>query len=361
MVLTNIKVLARPSSAQKETMVDPTPSPLPSSKLYTNYVAKQDPSMTNSFEELTLNEEIEYIPGTLSIQLLDKTGKLRTSDLKKLLKDHPNSLVIGVFGRSGLGKSYILSKFSDVEPEVPFTIATPDSSASSPKPFAVYAHITPHRFILLDTQLYIPSKQSLSPTTLLRRSKEVSLDPSTTSVYLETLNVQLCAWLLSVTDVCFFFHSQPTVPSDFLECFNKAKGIAQRMPFSMNSSVPVFIRNRVPISEYVPDFYQSFLLSTESTLLDDAKPLGLQLHTLFPSLLSTLTSSEEDPWVNHFWFPDFTLDPQLYPLSFEECLDYVQCKTYAMEKKRVQSEMDWVKLIIQAWDFLKRSEYMIKA
>ncbi|ORZ29577.1 hypothetical protein BCR44DRAFT_47087 [Catenaria anguillulae PL171] len=388
----------------------------------------------------------KYVPGTQVVKVLDFKGRFIGQELRKLLTDHPLSLVVSVIGRGGVGKSTILSSLatsttSALTPSKPSSSSTvfptrrsPDDHA--PRTSGVDAYVTSQRVVLLDVQPTTTTKSifalmhtgsnssvasspppsvagsttsssnaSITPPTSTaagaggNRKSYATIDSSSgvmssapvrESAHLTDMaNVQMMAWLLIVSDVVLVV-SDEHMDRELVHSLRLAHELVVRTQQPAGVAALAFIKNRVSPHLYTPRTLTKFTAfvsqetrrSTKSgrqsgapdiipaTMPSPGPPLSLSslvgaTNLPFPEL------PPFDPYLpgSPFWggpvyvylVPDMAVSQDEFPMPAAQVLRELAYRVLAVRRRgnRLVPEAEWLKSAGQAWEFIKRSGYLL--
>ncbi|SAL95915.1 hypothetical protein [Absidia glauca] len=144
--------------------------------------------------------------------------------ITKILTDSPGHYVVGVVGNQGVGKSSILSSFTE-QPDVTFAAQPNDLFLSlGHKTSGIDMHVCPERMILLDTE------PIMCWTVLEKALRYHSTDGTHPDLWLEMDALYNLVFLLSVCNVVIVVSDGTELDINMIRCLQRAEMLKFQLP-----------------------------------------------------------------------------------------------------------------------------------
>ncbi|KAL9550239.1 hypothetical protein MBANPS3_004824 [Mucor bainieri] len=287
-----------------------------------------------------------------------RPNKFNADAILKTLTDYPGHFVIGIIGKQGVGKSTILSHFTQ-DPEHAFPNQDNDQFLyQGHKTNGIDMYMTPERAILLDTE------PILSWTVLDTALGQGSLGGLHPDVWLEMESLYNLIFLMSVCNSVLVVNDGPEMDMDVLKLIQRAEMLKFCIPdFPLlvgqqqdmhHYPEMVFVCNKCQKSEFTYRNYsalQAVLTSFFET--SQLKTRGLvSLGDILP-LYKTSQANE----TNLFFLPQQDDIDSLQDLV-SALRDQVLAGPRRPGKKGQVSEKDWFRNAIKTYDVVRKSDYI---
>ncbi|OAD08373.1 hypothetical protein MUCCIDRAFT_158586 [Mucor lusitanicus CBS 277.49] len=288
-----------------------------------------------------------------------RSSKFNADTILKHLTDYPGHFVIGIIGKQGVGKSTILSHFTQ-DPEHAFPSQDNEQFLyQGHKTDGIDMYITPERAILLDTE------PILSWTLLDNALGHGSLGGLHPDVWLEMESLYNMIFLISVCNSVLVVNDGPEMDMDVLRLIQRAEMLKFCIPdFPLLVGQQdmhhypdiVFVCNKCHKNEFTYRNYnalQAILTSFFET--SQLKTRGLvSLGDVLP-LYKTGQASE----ANLFFLPQQDDIDSLHDLV-SALRDQVIAGPRRPGKKGQVSEKDWFRNAIKTYEVVRKSEYIME-
>ncbi|CAO3691246.1 unnamed protein product [Umbelopsis ramanniana] len=183
---------------------------------------ERNPPSSHSRTEDTHPLQEEIPNGAAVIKIMDAFESFRTDAALRALADYPGHFVVGVIGKQGVGKSTILSTFSE-DPKNTFTIA-PATKALDHQTTGIDMYVTAERIILLDTQ------PVLSWSVLEHTLRYGSLDGIPAEVWRDLKSLHSTMLLLAISDVVLVVSEGADADMEMIRCLTRADMLKHGIP-----------------------------------------------------------------------------------------------------------------------------------
>ncbi|KAI9255788.1 hypothetical protein BDA99DRAFT_517622 [Phascolomyces articulosus] len=172
----------------------------------------------------TQPESFSNLTGTATTSFFGKQGKVPSEVAHKLLGESPGHFVVGVVGQQGVGKSTVLSWFTQ-EPSNAFPIESPESVAySRHQTSGIDILISPERTILLDTE------PLLSSSVLDETLRAGSMDGLHPEVWLEMESLYNLVFMLSICNVVLVVSEGSEIDHAMVKLLRRATMVKFNIP-----------------------------------------------------------------------------------------------------------------------------------
>ncbi|KAJ3361738.1 hypothetical protein GGF32_007062 [Allomyces javanicus] len=360
-----------------------------------------------------LLDPVRYLPGTKAVKLVDRHTKMQPLELRKLLSEQPTALVVAAIGRPGTGKSMILSQLTPAPDQ-----AFPTRSDQFPKTLGIDVHVAANRLILLDVQgnstskgvftLGTPASPSPngganSPLATRRGAGTANggggggkatngTNSPVVDHSLDVLNVQITTWLLCVCDVVLVV-AEEHLDREMVQCLKLAHELAGHVPGAHGTASILYVKNKVPPFLFTPSHlhkFAAFLVHdphqtpaathhrrgtanrSRTTSIDWTSTTDLKSTPTTPTAAPTsssllplglgtaLPAFASAHAVHTFLVPDMDADKDMYPLPPTALVQILRAQILGVRRRGPRTaEVEWLRHAAQAWEFLKRSAYLL--
>ncbi|CAO3643759.1 unnamed protein product [Mucor fragilis] len=292
-----------------------------------------------------------------AIPFLRQPNKFNADTVLKNLTDYPGHFVIGIIGKQGVGKSTILSHFTQ-DPKHAFPSQDNEQFLyQGYKTDGIDMYITPERAILLDTE------PILNWTTLDNALRHGSLGGLHPDVWLEMESLYNVIFLMSVCNSVLVVSDGPEIDMDVLKLIQRAEMLKFCIPdFPLLVGQQdmhhypdiVFVCNKCQKSEFTYRNYsalQAILTSFFET--SQLKTRGLvSLGDVLPLYKTSLNNE-----ANLFLLPQQDDIDSLQDLV-SALRDQVIAGPRRPGKKGQVSEKDWFRNAIKTYEVVRKSDYI---
>ncbi|ORX84358.1 hypothetical protein K493DRAFT_341920 [Basidiobolus meristosporus CBS 931.73] len=313
-----------------------------------------------------------------SVKFLTDRGKIQQDLILKSLLDLPGHLVIGVIGPEGAGKSTILNGFLP-HGEV-FPTRTLDTQMKlGHETHGIDMYTTPERIILLDVQPF-------SSMSILESAIQGGLVPDSVSpeVWLETQDVQIGTYLMSVCDILIVVsdgvadlglwkfvrtlemlkYKIPEYPSiNAKQAQAKNEGEAEYYPEI------VFVGNKIHKEEWSQELYEKVCLLhrvvfaksnmrmySNVTMQKSPYPFETSLAST-PNIVLLPYEAARDV-ARAYVEPPISIETQEFAGALKSLRNMVIGLPRKGSKRGQVGEKEWLRSAVKIWDLLKRSDML---
>ncbi|CAM0141627.1 unnamed protein product [Umbelopsis sp. WA50703] len=316
-------------------------------------------------DELPVQDDVKE---TNVVKMMNESEEFRTETTLRALADYPGHFVVGIIGKQGVGKSTILSSFTEQTDKTFNTVAP--AKVFDHQTSGIDMYVTSERIILLDTQ------PVLSWSVIEQTLRHGTTDGLSPDIWRDLKALHSIMFMLSISDVVLVVSEGADVDYDTIRCVKRADMLKHGLPeFPLISpeklgisrpdihSQPqvVFVNNKCQDLEFSQKVYDRNILLLQSMLSDSriewqglisfssALPRFKKLPSL-PNLFllpyaRRLTTKDED---------DEDLE------SLDELLRQLRNQVFAAPRKSGKrgqiSERDWFRNAVKTYDLILRSD-----
>ncbi|KAK4510329.1 uncharacterized protein ATC70_004759 [Mucor velutinosus] len=293
------------------------------------------------------------------IPFLRRPNKFNADTILKHLTDYPGHFVIGIIGKQGVGKSTILSHFTQ---DTKHAFPSQDNAQflyQGHKTEGIDMYITPERAILLDTE------PILSWTILDDALRHGSLGGLHPDVWLEMESLYSIIFLMSVCNSVLVVNDSPEIDLDVLKLIQRAEMLKFCIPdFPLLVGQQdmhhypdiVFVCNKCQKNEFTYRNY-SALQAILTSLFETSQLKTRGLVSLGDVLPLYKTNQENE--ANLFFLPQQDDIDSLQDLV-SALRDQVIAGPRRPGKKGQVSEKDWFKNAIKTFEVVRKSDYIME-
>ncbi|KAI9260373.1 hypothetical protein EDC94DRAFT_610947 [Helicostylum pulchrum] len=292
-----------------------------------------------------------------------KPNKFNSETVLKNLTDHPGHFVIGIIGKQGIGKSTILSHFTQTPQHTFSTQPNDEFLFQGHKTDGIDMYITPERAILLDTE-------PLSCWTVLDnvlRTGGSTLNGLHPDQWLEMETLYNIIFMFSICNVVLIVSDDGSLDTDLLQLIQRAEMLKFCIPdFPL---LPrdgqdmhyypdiVFVSNKCTASQFTYKTYTDLQIILQSFFdKSQLKTRGLvNLGDVLPLFQYNQASS------NLFFLPDTQEDStsiESFPVLMSALRDQVLATPRKSGRKGQVSEKDWYRNAVKTFEKIRKSEYI---
>ncbi|CEP17634.1 hypothetical protein [Parasitella parasitica] len=321
------------------------------------------PTITNNDNTVTQAIKTEDVPGIstkyLSIPFLRRPNKFNTDAILKNLTDYPGHFVIGIIGKQGVGKSTILSHFTE-DPQHAFPSQNTEQFLyQGHKTDGIDMYITPERAILLDTE---PIQSWTILDNVLRNGSLGGIHPD---LWLEMESLYDIIFMMSVCNIILVVNDGPEIDVDVLRLIQRAEMLKFCIPdFPLlvgqhdmhHYPDVVFVCNKCHVSDFTWRNYTD-LQAILTSFFEKSQLKTRGLVSLGDVLPLYKTDQNEEP--NLFFLPQQDDIDSLQDL-ISALRDQVVAGPRRPGKKGQVSEKDWFRNAMKTYEVVRKSEYIME-
>ncbi|KAI8974737.1 hypothetical protein BDB01DRAFT_806294 [Pilobolus umbonatus] len=287
---------------------------------------------------------------------LYQSNKFNTESVLKKLSDHPGHFVIGIIGKQGVGKSTLLSHFTQQPDNAFSTQSCDDFLEEGHQTVGIDMYITPERAILLDTE-------PILCWTVLEKALDGSLDGLHPDLWLEMEAIYQILFLYSICNVVIVTTEGAEIDMNVLLLLQRAEMLKFNIPefplltgHQETNVYPelVFVCNKCTRDEFEWRHYETL----QSVLHSFFESSQLKTEGLI-SLSEVLLLFKRTHPVNLFFLPD-QQDKSIE--SFEVLVHALRDQVLAIPRKTGRrgqvSEKDWFRNAIKIHELIHKSDYI---
>ncbi|KAI9284060.1 hypothetical protein BC943DRAFT_326933 [Umbelopsis sp. AD052] len=330
---------------------------------------RNPPSSRSRSEDMhTMQEETPN--GASVIKIMDAFESFRMDAALRALADYPGHFVVGVIGKQGVGKSTVLSAFSE-DPKNTFTIA-PATKALDHQTTGVDMYVTAERIILLDTQ------PVLSWSVLEHTLRYGSLDGIPAEIWRDLKSLHSIMFLLAISDVILVVSEGADADMEMIRCLKRADMLKHGIPEfplipleklgltrpEMNVQPQiVFVNNKCSELELCQQVYDRNTMLLKSVLSDSK--LEWQGLISFSNALPRFSKDTNLPnlfLLPYSWHYKHSEKEEVAEEleSMHDLLRHLRNQVFAATRKSGKrgqiSERDWFRNAVKTYDLILKSE-----
>ncbi|KAI9473676.1 MAG: hypothetical protein EXX96DRAFT_578899 [Benjaminiella poitrasii] len=294
-----------------------------------------------------------------SIPFMRRPNRFNTDAILKNLSDHPGHFVIGVIGKQGVGKSTLLSHFTQNAEHIFPTQENDYFLYEGHKTDGIDMYITPERAILLDTE---PLQSWTVLDNVLRHG---SLGGLHADLWLEMETIYTIIFLMSVCNILLVVTEGTEIDLDLLRLIQRAEVLKFNIPdfpllsanqHDMNYYPDIaFICNKCRSDEFTWKTWVDLQNNLSSFFVDSQ----LKTRELL-SLGNILPSFKYDRDESNLFFLPMKGDEQVE--SFHVLMDVLRDQVLAGPRrpgrKGQLSEKEWYYNALKLFELVRKSDYI---
>ncbi|ORX44592.1 hypothetical protein DM01DRAFT_1340349 [Hesseltinella vesiculosa] len=315
----------------------------------------------SSIQEKTKSDS----PPTGTVPFYRRQDQFQMEAVMKVLTDHPGHFVVGVVGQQGVGKSTILSAFTDRPAEAFPTQSNDLFLAHGHKTLGIDMYACPERVLLLDTE------PLLCWTVLEKALQHTSLQGTSPDAWLEMDSLYQLVFLLSVCNVVLVVMEGTDVDMDMLQCLRRAELLKFRIPdfplLNTNMFGPhdmnyypdiMFVCNKCQESEWTRSNYLQVQSMLDQTFQDTQ--MKIKGTGSLASVLPGFNTAEAVVSPLNLYFLPWKHQTQMesFEVLVQSLRDMVMAAPRRRGRKNHLSEKEWFKNAVKVYDMVRRSEYI---
>ncbi|KAI8050688.1 hypothetical protein BDF21DRAFT_432392 [Thamnidium elegans] len=315
----------------------------------------------NTVQEASAKQEelSTIISSSSSTPFMRKPNKFNSETILKNLTDHPGHFVIGIIGKQGVGKSTILSHFTQ-NPEHTFSTQPNDEFLfQGHKTDGIDMYITPERAILLDTE---PLSCWTVLDQVLQTGTTNGLHPDQ---WLEMETLYNIIFMFSICNVVLIVNDGPDIDMDLLQLIQRAEMLKFCIPdFPLLAREQqdmhyypdiAFVCNKCTSGEFTYKKYSDLQIILQSFFeKSQLKTRGLvnlgDVLPLFQYQGSNLFFLSE--------IQDQDTNIESFPILMSALRDQVLATPRKSGRKGQVSEKDWYRNAVKTFENIRKSEYI---
>ncbi|KAI8100059.1 uncharacterized protein BX664DRAFT_382500 [Halteromyces radiatus] len=346
-------------------------------------VKKQQTTISSNWEDNDTStttiqqqqEEEERKSRTSYIPFFRRGEQFHTESINKVLTDSPGHFVVGIVGQQGVGKSTILSSFTEQS-----TNAFPTQSkdlflAHGHKTSGIDMYICPERMILLDTE------PILCWSVLEKAIRHHLTDGLSLDLWLEMEALYNLVFLLSVCNVVMVVLTGTDIDVEMIRCLQRAEMLKFHLPdfplippsnfgqthHDMNYySDIVFICNKCQNEDFTLSKYKTMQsILTNSFYESQLKTKGIgSLGKILPGYQEQGDGEEN---LNLYFLPfskhlctssDKDNVDETFQMVITSMRDQIMAAPRRPGKKGQVSEKEWFRNAVKIYELTRNSEYI---
>ncbi|ORZ24668.1 hypothetical protein BCR42DRAFT_403419 [Absidia repens] len=324
-------------------------------------------------------QQQQVIPISSYIPFFRRNEQFNLEGITKALTDNPGHFVVGVIGQQGVGKSTLLSSFTerptDAFPSQPNNLFLSHGHKTS----GIDMHICPERMILLDTE------PIMCWTVLEKALRHHSTDGLLPDMWLEMDALYNLVFMLSVCNVVIVVSAGTNLDMDLMHCLQRAEMLKFQLPdfplippgnfgqahHDMNYYPDiVFVCNKCQSDDFTRIRFESVITVLQNSFgksqlqirgvgsLGKILPAYKQsnndrenLNLYFLPYNSQLVSSSTIPTGQVKWTESFEL-------LVTNLRDHIMAAPRRTGKKGQISEREWFRNAVKLYELVRNSEYI---
>ncbi|KAI8332699.1 hypothetical protein BC941DRAFT_436363 [Chlamydoabsidia padenii] len=373
----NVKVLrSTPTTTQEQQQKRPIIKKQPTSSSSSSAPLDRQETSLHSIQQ-------PIISNTSCTPFFRRNDLFNTESITQVLTDNPGHYVVGVVGQQGVGKSSILSSFTEQSTNT-FPSQPNDLFLSlGHKTSGIDMHICPERMILLDTE------PILSWTVMERALRHHTADGSHPDAWLEMDALYNLVFLLSVCNVVIVVFDGTELDINMIHCLQRAEMLKFQLPeFPLISPSNlgqaqqdmnyypdiVFVCNKCHSDDFTLTRYQTTQTVIEKSFHDSQlKIRGIgSLGNILPAY--KLTSKDQDPpnlyflpYSKHLWsgstscargMDDDRNGAEAFEMIVMNLRNHIMAGPRRTGKKGQISEKEWFRNAVKLYEMVRNSDYI---